>query len=159
LPTMLFGDDSTGFPDVLRLHSEETGSANQRLEFLLVRFGKILRSSIFLEQLWRHDVHHLVRTLRGQDRCHKQLERVREVKRAFRVRIRCLQTAEDALCAQKYAFPSFHGLTTFLSFRTAPAELWVRVSLVCRLQIYRTKTFRRHHLLLLWQPQHPYSRP
>ena len=71
--------------DVARFRTEEADGADDVLDVLGIRGGKLRRTGIFAEQFRRDHVHALVGGLRAQHRSHQQFERRIEVQRAFRI--------------------------------------------------------------------------
>ena len=71
--------------DIARFRTEEADGADDVLDVLGIRGGKLRRTGIFAEQLRRDHVHALVGGLRAQHRSHQQFERRIEVQRAFRI--------------------------------------------------------------------------
>ena len=73
------------FPKLQPTDSEEADGADDVLDVLGIRGGKLRRTGIFAEQFRRDHVHALVGGLRAQHRSHQQFERRIEVQRAFRI--------------------------------------------------------------------------
>ena len=73
------------FPKLQPTDSEEADGADDVLDVLGIRGGKLRRTGIFTEQFRRDHVHALVGGLRAQHRSHQQFERRIEVQRAFRI--------------------------------------------------------------------------
>ena len=71
--------------DIARFRTEEADGADDVLDVLGIRGGKLRRTGIFAEQFRRDHVHALVGGLRAQHRSHQQFERRIEVQRAFRI--------------------------------------------------------------------------
>ncbi len=95
--------------DVLRLVVEEAGGLNQLFKFFNLRPGEICCCAIFLEQIWRDDVHALVGALRGKDRGYEQLERISEVKFAAKIGVSLFQDADDLSGAGGFGLGGFSG--------------------------------------------------
>ena len=106
---------------VARLGAEQAAAADILRDLLLARLREALERRKIRKQLFRHDVHARIRTLRGEPRREQQLVVVRIVQCADRFGIDLLQPLRHRL----HAFLLCHG--SFLFLRQKPRKLSVFV--------------------------------
>ena len=73
------------------LVAKETGRADVLLKLGRRNFQIVLGFAVFAKQIGGHDVDALVRALSGENRGNQQLERVRMIQGAMRIRVRAFE--------------------------------------------------------------------